>query len=91
VKMLRRERVAEEVVEQGPRCAVLVVVMGRKGISGAIVGHALRDANADVGANGHASAFERGQQGTLGHDAGAARLQTLPGALQDRDVPSLAG
>ena len=65
--------------------------MGRKGISRAIVGHALvmrmpMSARTVTPARLSAASSERS-----GHDASAARLQTLPGALQDRDVSILGG
>ena len=89
MKVLRGEGIAEEVVKQGPRRAVLVVWMRSKSHTGAIIGHALDQSDTDIGTNRHAGMPKRGKQRALRHDASSARLQTLFGPLKDSRPPIL--
>ncbi len=89
-KMPRRKGIAEQVVKERPRRAVLVVGMGGKRGARTVVGGTLGDADADIGTNRDAGPPERGEQRALRHDPCATRLQALPGPLEDLDLPPLA-
>ncbi len=90
VEVLRRERLAKKIVQQRPRCTVLVILMCGEGGAATIIGDAPVNADADVGTYCHAGALKRGEQGSLRNDAGASRLQAPLGALEDLDRPPLA-
>src|SRR6266511_3064196 len=56
----------------------------------AVIGHALSHADSDIRTNRHAGASKRAKQGTLRHNPGSVRLETLSGPFKDLDRPSLA-